>query len=254
MKVLREKRIRTSGRKRKQNRAFYIAKKKLQSAGHLQPTTELVRKYLQERRLPTTNALLNSHDNNSDCVAIDVNNNEDAKCCKSEVIHKTTPQTLEGRDITTLEGNHWLNDQAINAYMGLIQKNSEIISPSRVHVMNSFFYTTLKNQGFNAVKQWTKAVDIFSNLGRDNDECLGIILAYLAQESWDKKKVMLNMGLWNTYNKKQIPRQSNSYDCGVFTCMYAKLLSTGAPINFHETDVPRIRSTMIKELQIGELE
>ena len=38
-------------------------------------------------------------------------------------------------------------------------------------------------------------------------------------ESLDKKKVSLDLSDWTDVIPKDIPRQQNSWDCGVFTCM-----------------------------------
>ncbi len=42
---------------------------------------------------------------------------------------------------------------------------------------------------------------------------------YLISESLDKKKESLDMSGWTDVIPKDIPRQENSWDCGVFTCM-----------------------------------
>jgi sentrin-specific protease 1 len=70
---------------------------------------------------------------------------------------------IRHKDLKTLEGLNWLNDEIINFYFSLIMERSKIVEnyPS-VHVMNTFFYTTLTKKGFASVKRWTRKVDIFS--------------------------------------------------------------------------------------------
>lgn len=38
-------------------------------------------------------------------------------------------------------------------------------------------------------------------------------------ESMDKRKVLLDLSNWRDCTPKNIPRQENGSDCGVFTCM-----------------------------------
>jgi Ulp1 family protease len=42
---------------------------------------------------------------------------------------------------------------------------------------------------------------------------------YLKSESLDKRKQSLDLGGWSDHTPKDIPVQTNSSDCGVFTCM-----------------------------------
>ena len=69
--------------------------------------------------------------------------------------------TIKEKDIRTLKGSNWLNDEVINFYFELIRERSND-NPSlpKVHVMNTYFYSKYLN-GYKAVKRWTKNVDIF---------------------------------------------------------------------------------------------
>ncbi|KAG2463146.1 SENP5 protease, partial [Polypterus senegalus] len=66
--------------------------------------------------------------------------------------------TLTLEDLSTLDGQNWLNDQVINMYGELIMD----AVPHKVHFFNSFFYRQLATKGYEGVKRWTKKVDLFS--------------------------------------------------------------------------------------------
>lgn len=68
------------------------------------------------------------------------------------------------KDINTLKGLNWLNDEIINFYMAMIVERASGDQgqfPS-VHAFNTHFYQRLMKKGYTAVKRWTKNVDIFS--------------------------------------------------------------------------------------------
>lgn len=52
--------------------------------------------------------------------------------------------------------------QIINFYMNLLMERSKEKGLPAVHAFNTFFFTKLKTAGYQAVKRWTKKVDIFS--------------------------------------------------------------------------------------------
>ena len=45
----------------------------------------------------------------------------------------------------------------------------------------------------------------------------------------------------------EIPQQQNGYDCGIFTCLYARCLATGCPMVVQD-NIPALRQVMIVEL------
>jgi len=68
------------------------------------------------------------------------------------------------KDIDTLSGLNWLNDEIINFYMQMIvarsEGNKENFRP--VYAFSTFFYPRLMDDGYSAVRRWTKKVDLFS--------------------------------------------------------------------------------------------
>merc|ERR1740131_342457 len=68
-----------------------------------------------------------------------------------------------GKDIDTLKGLNWLNDEVINFYMQMIVARGGQDKYDKVYAYNTFFYTTYRDTGFGRVKRWTKKVDIFEH-------------------------------------------------------------------------------------------
>ena len=66
-----------------------------------------------------------------------------------------------------------------------------------------------------------------SLLGVDTAVVLGNILRYLEDEFRYKKKIVLNRSEWTVRpaDTNSTPQQPNSYDCGVYTCMFANVLT-----------------------------
>lgn len=58
---------------------------------------------------------------------------------------------------------------------------------------------------------------------------------------------------WQIEIMKNIPRQNNSYDCGVFICQYAYCISKGVAFNFQQNDMINIGQIMKEELATGKL-
>lgn len=186
------------------------------------------------------------------------------------------------KDIQTLLGLNWLNDEIINAYMNLIVQRGRKKGYRNVHAFNTFFYPKLRDSGYNSIKRWTRKIDIFSfdyvlvpvhlgnhwclavidftrpaisyfdSLGGYPNGCCDILLGYLKQESKDKRKVEFeneeNWRLIDKYHEEGIPQQKNCSDCGVFACTYAEYLTREAKLDFSQEHMPYFRKKMIYEI------
>ncbi|XP_060623402.2 sentrin-specific protease 5 [Anolis sagrei] len=180
---------------------------------------------------------------------------------------------LDMDDLTTLDGQNWLNDQIINMYGELIMD----AVPEKVHFFNSFFHRQLVTKGYNGVKRWTKKVDLFKktlllipihlevhwslitvNLpnriisfydsqGIHFKFCVENIRKYLLTEAKEKNHPDFLQG-WQTAVTKCIPQQKNDSDCGVFVLQYCKCLALDQPFQFSQEDMPRVRKRIYKEL------
>ncbi|XP_073519293.1 sentrin-specific protease 1 isoform X2 [Phyllobates terribilis] len=188
--------------------------------------------------------------------------------------------TITRKDIMTLNSLNWLNDEVINFYMNLLMERSKRKGLPKVHAFNTFFFPKLKSAGFQAVKRWTKKVDVFAadvllvpvhlgvhwclavvdfrkktvtyydSMGGLNNEACRILLQYLKQESQDKKGISFDTNGWNLSSKTsdEIPQQMNGSDCGMFACKYADYITKDKAITFAQNHMPYFRKRMVYEI------
>lgn len=72
---------------------------------------------------------------------------------------------IRRKDIETLFGLNWLNDEVINFYFQLImQRSQKVDNLPKVYVFSTFFYDKLRasENSYATLKRWTRRVDIFS--------------------------------------------------------------------------------------------
>ncbi|XP_049984915.1 sentrin-specific protease 1 isoform X3 [Alexandromys fortis] len=199
---------------------------------------------------------------------------------QDEVLSEAFRLTITRKDIQTLNHLNWLNDEIINFYMNMLMERSKEKGFPSVHAFNTFFFTKLKTAGYQAVKRWTKKVDVFSvdillvpihlgvhwclavidfrkksvtyydSMGGINNEACRILLQYLKQESVDKKRKEFDTNGWQLFSKKsqEIPQQMNGSDCGMFACKYADCITKDRPINFTQQHMPYFRKRMVWEI------
>lgn len=73
---------------------------------------------------------------------------------------------ISKKDLETLEGLNWLNDEVINFYFNLIKERADSIDNyPNVHIFSTFFYAKLSSgpNAYNMLKRWTRKVDIFAH-------------------------------------------------------------------------------------------
>ncbi|XP_061396610.1 uncharacterized protein LOC133332243 [Musca vetustissima] len=192
------------------------------------------------------------------------------------------------RDIHTLCGHNWLNDEVINFYMNLLTERGEVKSKSHglptVYAMNTFFVPRLMQAGHAGVKRWTRKVDIFSkdvipvpvhvggvhwcmaiihmknrtikyydSMGTPNPSVLKALEQYLKDESLDKRKQPFDTSDFQIESVQGVPRQMNGSDCGVFSCMFAEYITRNKEITFSQQNMEYFRQKMILEIVTGEL-
>lgn len=64
--------------------------------------------------------------------------------------------------ISTTDLN-WVNDEIINFYMQLITEEAQTAKHlKKIYTFSTFFYPNIKEKGQQAVKRWTRKVDIFA--------------------------------------------------------------------------------------------
>ena len=207
--------------------------------------------------------------------------NPDAVVTDKSVLD-TFDMSLKKTDIWRLKPGEWLNDESINLYMKMIQKRGDD-SKAKIHCFNSFFYELLTTSGYAKVARWSRRKDMFAmdlllfpvhlgnhwclgimnmkkkrleyydSLGGGNPECFSAMKLYLESEHQDKKNKPMEWTGWgeNVVNGKDLPRQLNGSDCGVFAAMFAEAFSRDAYPTFAQSDMPNLRKLMAVELVKG---
>ncbi|XP_042316483.1 sentrin-specific protease 2 isoform X2 [Sceloporus undulatus] len=168
---------------------------------------------------------------------------------EDEILTSAFKLNITRGDIQTLRNQHWLND-------------------------------VLNTAGYNAVRRWTKEVDLFQHdmilvpihirvhwalvvidmrretikyfdsMGQNGHKICMKLLQYLQDESKAKRNVDINASSWALYSMKphEIPQQLNGSDCGMFACKYADFISRDKPIVFTQCHMPYYRKRMIWEI------
>ncbi|CAO3600115.1 unnamed protein product [Absidia cylindrospora] len=201
---------------------------------------------------------------------------------QSGLVSQFKTAMVEFKDVNKLLPETWLNDEIINFYMVLLMDratSSRSDSLPSVHCYNTFFCSTLRDQGYDKVKRWTKKVDIFSKRlllipinrsyhwtlgvidlakkqvlvydslnGRHHGPTLKLFLQYLEWEHMDKKKTAYDTSGWQTIMPSGIPQQQNSSDCGVFACTFAERLARNHEFDFGQDDMVSIRRRMVLDI------
>lgn len=195
--------------------------------------------------------------------------------------------SITRRDISTLLGKTWLNDEVINFYMNLLTERGELRASEglpKVHAMNTFFVPRLLQSGHTGVRRWTRKVDIFSydilpvpvhvggvhwcmaiihmrdrsikyydSMGTPNPKILSALEQYLREESLDKRKRPFDTSDFLIESVRNVPQQNNGSDCGVFSCMFAEFICRDREITFSQSNMDYFRHKMILEIVQGKL-
>ncbi|XP_033640000.1 sentrin-specific protease 1-like isoform X1 [Asterias rubens] len=194
----------------------------------------------------------------------------------NEVLTEGFRLRLTRKDMATLQGLNWLNDEIINFYMNLLVERPE--QPNSLHCFNTFFYPKLLKEGQTGLRRWTKKTDIFAkdmilvpihlgmhwcmatidfrsksityfdSMGGHNQKCLDALRDYLIDEHQDKKGSAYDITGWTFSCPKDIPQQMNGSDCGMFACKFADYVSRDKRITFTQHDMPYFRKMMVWEL------
>lgn len=194
-----------------------------------------------------------------------------------DILVKNHRIQITRRDINTLYGKNWLNDNIINFYLQMIARRSNR-NGLKIYATSTFFYPKMVSSGHPAVKRWTKKIDIFNqdlilmpiylgkhwclavvdfrkpgvyyydSMGGNNMQCLATIKKYLSDEYKEKKGGVLDTQKFETKIMKNIPKQMNGSDCGIFTCKFADCIARDTAITFKQEDMPYFRKMMIWEI------
>lgn len=201
----------------------------------------------------------------------------------SEILVKQFNIEITRSDIKSLGPGQWLNDEIVNFYMELLKENAKEKNKVQCHFFNSFFYTLLSVEGsgynYSKVNKWTKKIDIFKmdkliipvhlgshwclasvnmkkklieyydSLGGTNSHCRKCLRQYLADEYRSKNNRELDLSVWVDHAPgSQVPQQENSFDCGVFMCIFAAHVTQNKPFRFSQRDMPFFRKRILLDI------
>ncbi len=190
----------------------------------------------------------------------------------------------------------WLNDEIISGYLQAVvdyghrAMNHPRGAKPRMHAFNPFFYTTLKERGYDAVKRWStrakiggndlktveyvfipcnptkihwtlvavspvrKTIEVFDSLHGDTLDKVITTKSWLRGELGrsyvDSEWTVLEDPTYPGRGKG--PTQNNHNDCGVFAVTTAKMLVLGVdPMAVSGSDMPLQRRRIVAELLNG---
>ena len=152
-----------------------------------------------------------------------------------------------------------------------------------IFAFNTFFYPKLVTAGFDGVTNWMKEVNVFDmklilvpvhlethwclatidlhnhqfcyydSMKGSNTTCLQRLKEFMTRKAAVMAVTHHKFLEWPAVHHSEIPGQSNQFDCGVFVCMYARMLAEEIPFNFSQRDIPAIRKHIVLELLIKKL-
>ncbi|KAJ3032714.1 hypothetical protein HDV00_007190 [Rhizophlyctis rosea] len=112
------------------------------------------------------------------------------------------------------------------------------------------------------VRPKAKKLFYFDSLKQQRSVEVDAVKRFLCDEFDDKKKANLvwakgnekpNPGEWTVHPARNIPRQCNTWDCGIYTILYAEYLSREERWDFHQRDIAYFRRRIAIELLEGRI-
>ncbi|PNI54876.1 SENP2 isoform 12, partial [Pan troglodytes] len=147
-------------------------------------------------------------------------------------IIETKEKTCSGKERDRRTDDLLELTEVINFYMNLLVERNKKQGYPALHVFSTFFYPKLKSGGYQAVKRWTKGVNLFEqeiilvpihrkvhwslvvidlrkkclkyldSMGQKGHRICEILLQYLQDESKTKRNIDLNLLEWTHHSMK----------------------------------------------------
>ncbi|RHZ49651.1 SUMO protease ULP1 [Aspergillus thermomutatus] len=186
----------------------------------------------------------------------------------------------------------WLNDEIINSYLALIvdylrrsHGNAGRHDKPRFHAFSTFFFSNLRDKGYQSVRRWAtrakiggeallnvdtvfipvhnsahwtlivvrpgeRTIEHFDSLGSLSRRHVGLVQGWLRAELASRYVEEE----W-TVLPSSSPQQDNGSDCGVFLLSTAKAVAIGLePLSYGAKDIVVLRRKIVAELMNGGLE
>ena len=179
----------------------------------------------------------------------------------------------------------WLNDEVINLYMTMIQDRSHKCYAFNSFFITCLSNGKNKLYDYNKVQKWTRGKYVLehyekiffpvninnahwalivihviqqeihyydSNYTSTGKIFLDFIFKWLADEVKDKKlSINTSKDEWLLLDDKDltnVPKQDNSYDCGVFTLVAADFISQNKPLSYSQKEMTEYRKKILTEI------
>lgn len=181
---------------------------------------------------------------------------------------------------------YWLNDKIINMYLELLRCRPN--GTMKVHIIDALFWENFYVTNYDLAKNLIRNVDLMAYdmvlvpIHHGNHWCLGIIwpnrrqIKFYNSSHMDESsnesilKRLMNfvklrcehyLGItnfdttnWTNQSVVDIPQQTNSYDCGVFVCVYAEHATRQKfDFQFSQKHMHYFRSKILFEICTGRL-
>ncbi|KAJ8964814.1 hypothetical protein NQ314_004621, partial [Rhamnusium bicolor] len=167
----------------------------------------------------------------------------------SEVLTRKFNLNISRRDLQTLAGLNWLNDedgpQSLRRWTKRVDLFQHDIICVPIHLGMHWCMAIIDFRD--------KSIRYYDSMGSSNNNCLEALRLYLEAEHVDKKKTKYKTNDFILENIKEIPQQMNGSDCGMFACTFAEFLTRDAKITFSQEHMPYLRKKMVVEILTGEL-
>ena len=154
----------------------------------------------------------------------------------------------------------------------------------QIFAMNISVIPKFRQYGYQAVKHWTKIVDLFQysklffpmNLGGVHWAMVvvdlqkkavlfydsmhyypaipytRVTLKYLKNVYMDKKKQDFDISMFSSENVRSTPKQLDFYNCGVFMLKYAENIARNQEIKFTDENISFLRRCIVYEVSNNE--
>jgi len=196
-------------------------------------------------------------------------------------------QPITRKDIRTLRGLTWLNDEVVNFYLALVARDSGTQGNLHVYAFSTFFYSKLTKDGpthtswdrwmrrgniaffdydlilipIHQGNHWTlttidfrsRCIGYYDSLGGTDDMCLARVYAFVEHMYATKRQISPMPDGWRVQPMNMIPEQANGSDCGVFACQFGKYLAREWPLDFTQSQMAQFRLQMIYEIYTKQL-
>ena len=98
-----------------------------------------------------------------------------------------------------------------------------------------------------------KLICYYDSMGDSGDEYCNALRKWLVDEAFNKKGQVLEPEKWIIKKTTGVPRQTNDYDCGVFSIICMDFLSDDLLLQYSQRDMKYFRSKIANDILRGSL-